>query len=138
MDKFEKLKENRKFMKGFAAETGIEEVEIKKGYARGEIKITKDHMNVIGSVHGGCIFTLADTISGAAACSYGFYQTTVSGSINYLSPAINISKLIAVAKEVKHGKTISVYDVDILNEDDKLLANASFTYFNLKRPIEGM
>lgn len=133
---FEEIMDIRNRENNFAVYIGIKTTEIKLGYAKGEIILSEEHNNIISSIHGGCIFSLADTIGGAAVSSHGNLVTTVSGNFNYLSPAINTSKLVAVAKEVKFGKRISVCDVEIFNDQDKLLAKGTFTYFNLEKPIE--
>jgi len=110
--------------------------EVKKGYAKGRLVIMPEHMNPIGSVHGGCIFFLCDTIGGTAAISHGTYATTISGNINYLNPAIDTKVLTAVAREVKYGKNIIVCDVEVFDEKDSIIAKGTFSYFNLNKPLE--
>jgi len=117
----------------FANYLGIRITEIKEGYAKGEMEIEDKFQNIINSVHGGCLFSLADTIAGAAAISYGEMATTISGSMNYLSPAMDTKKIMATAIEIKHGKRISVYDVEVVNDIGKLLAKGSFSFFNLEK-----
>jgi len=117
----------------FSAYLGIMTTEMRPGYAKGEMAVTPNLRNVIASVHGGVTYTLADTIGGAAATSHGFYVTTVSGNFNYLAPALDTEKLIAVAQEIKVGKRITVCDVKIYDDDDRLLAMGVFTYSNLGR-----
>jgi acyl-CoA thioesterase len=110
--------------------------EIKEGYAKGRLIVKPEHMNPVGSVHGGCIFFLADTIGGTAAISHGTYITTISGNISYLNPAINTSVLTAVAREVKWGKNIIVCDVEVFDEKERMIAKGTFSYFNLNKPLE--
>lgn len=130
---FEKLIQKRNQDSRFTAGMGIQTTEIREGYAKGEVDVTAGHLNTIGSVHGGCIFSLADTIAGSAAVSRGETLTTVSGNINYLSPALHTRRLTAEAREIKRGKNICVYEVDISDETGRLLAKASFTYFNIRK-----
>ena len=129
------IMEYRNRNNSFSKYLGIRTTEMEPGFARGEMPVKPEFENAVGSVHGGCIFTLADTIGGAAAASHGNRMTTVSSDFHYLSPAIGTSKLYAVAKEIKHGKTISVYDVEILDDREKLIAKGTFSYFNLGTPI---
>lgn len=110
--------------------------EVKKGYAKGRLVIRPEYMNPIGSVHGGCIFFLCDTIGGTAAISHGTYVTTISGNINYLNPAIDTSVLTAVAREVKYGKNIIVCDVEVFDEKNSIIAKGTFSYFNLNKLLE--
>ena len=62
---FEKLKELRNV--GFNREVGIVTAAISEGYARVEVEIGPQHVNPIGSVHGGVLFTIADTTAGGGS-----------------------------------------------------------------------
>ncbi|MGL5435287.1 MAG: PaaI family thioesterase [Lachnospiraceae bacterium] len=115
----------------FMGLVGIKLTQMEEGYAVGEIELKAHHKNLIGSVHGGCIFSLADSIAGAAAMSRGDRATTLSSDFHYLSPALTCEKLIASAKEIKNGKTITVIEVDVKDEKEILLAKGTFSYFSL-------
>ncbi len=122
----------------FAQYIGIVTMEMKEGHARGEMVLEKHHLNAVGSVHGGAIFALADTIGGAAAASYGTRTTTISGNFHYLTAAIGSRKLFAAAREIKYGKKIRVYDLEITDDQERLIAKGTFSYYNLGTPwIEG-
>lgn len=124
------LNENRS-MEGFVSETGIYITEIKAGYARGYFGAQHRHSNPNGSIHGGMIFTLADTVAGAAAESQGRMVTTMNASVNFLKPAFEGNILSAEAKIRKDGKNVCVYDVDICNEKEELIVTATLTFFYL-------
>lgn len=130
---FERLKEIRN--QGFIKKIGFTLTEIREGYAKGELILTPMHGNPIGSTHGGVIFSIADTVGGAAATSRGRMVTTVSGNINYLSPAMNCKKLIGESREIKTGKKMCVYEVAITNESDKIIAMATMTYYYLEKYV---
>lgn len=110
---------------------GIRYLKIEPGYARTEMDVFPCHLNVLGGVHGGCLFTLADTTIGASIAAYGSHVTTVNSSINFLKKAQNTSKLIAEAKIVKHGRTFSVSDGKIFDDKGNLLATTTMTFFHL-------
>ncbi|MCC8081781.1 MAG: PaaI family thioesterase [Lachnospiraceae bacterium] len=133
---FERLIEMRNT--GFAKEIGLRITQIREGYAKGELVLRPMHGNPIGSVHGGLIFTIADTVGGTAATSRGRFVTTVSGNMNYLRPAMNCEKLIGESVEIKIGKNMCVYDVVITNETGKEIAKATMTYYYLQNmpPVE--
>lgn len=132
---YKKLIEKRNKSGSFGAGIGIRILEIGEGYGYGELSIEKLHINDIGSVHAGVIFTFADLVGWSGTMAYGNDVTTVNSTINFLKAAINTEKLIGKAKVVKQGKTISVVDVDINNEKGTLIATATFTYFNLRKKI---
>lgn len=134
--KYEKLIKYRNSTDPFGKQIGIEITSLSEGCAKGELTINKNHLNPVNSVHGGCLFTMADIIGGAAAWSRGDDVVTTSSNITYLNPALGSRKLIAVAREIKYGKKISVYDIDIYDEKDRLIAKATNSYYNLGKKIE--
>ncbi len=121
---------------GFVKEVGYKTLEMREGYARGELELTEKHGNPIGSIHGGVLFTIADNTGGAAATSRGRYVTTLSGEIHYLRPAIGCKKLIGESREIKTGKRICVYEVMITDETGRELAIATMTYQYLDKLVE--
>lgn len=114
---------------------GIELIEYREGYAKGRMKVTENNVNPYGSVHGGALYSLADTISGFAAASYGTYASTVSGNMNFISPAIDTKYVICEAKEVRQGKKISLYNVELFNDEGKILDNGSFIFYMLNKKV---
>ena len=67
----------------FAQHIGMELLEVTEGYALGRIRLAKQYENIYGGMHGGCAYSLADTLSGIAASTYGEYVTTLYASMNY-------------------------------------------------------
>ena len=128
---FEKLKELRNV--GFNREVGIVRAGISEGYARVEVEIGPQHVNPIGSVHGGVMFTIADTTAGAAATSPRRYMTTMSSSMNFLRPAIGCKKLTGESREIKVGKQVCVYEVTITDETGREIAVATMTFHAIPR-----
>ena len=100
-----------------------------------DVAFREYHVNPIGSVHGGVIFFLADSVGGTAASSRGSRVTTANGTISYLNAAMNPEKLIAEAVELKAGKNLLTYDVYIRTEEGKLVAKATLEYFSLHMEI---
>lgn len=104
--------------------------EVRKGYARVEMLIDQHILNVHGFVHGGALYSLADTAAGAASFATGRDSVTLTGTINYIKPGKG-GKLIGIATEISHGRTTGVYEVFIYNDDSILLSRATFTMFFL-------
>ena len=61
----------------------IELVDMSLGYVKGKMMVTEDVLNPYGSVHGGCLYSLADIVSGIAACTYGKFSSTIDGTMTY-------------------------------------------------------
>lgn len=105
-------------------------VEVKKGYAKVEMIIDEHILNVHGFVHGGALYSLADTAAGAASFATGRDSVTLSGTINYIKPGKG-GKLIGIAQEISAGRTTGVYEIFIFNDAEVLLSRATFTMFFL-------
>ena len=105
-------------------------IELWEGHARVEMVIDEQILNVHGFVHGGALYSLADTAAGAASFATGRDSVTLTGSINYIKPGRG-GKLIGVASEISRGRTTGVYEVFIYNDAPLLLSRATFTMFFL-------
>lgn len=116
----------------FRIAVGVRFLEREIGYAKAEMDILPWHLNPLGIIHGGCLFTLADTTSGASALGRGGRVSTVNGSINYLKAGKNTTKIVAEAHEIKYGRTLSVCEAKIFNDKGELLATTSMTFFHMK------
>ncbi|MDD6310943.1 MAG: PaaI family thioesterase [Firmicutes bacterium] len=133
---YQKLIEHRNRTNLFSQYVGIEITDIKEGYAETKLITRKEHLNPAGAVHGGVLYSLADIATGSAAASYGYHIATVDSSFNFLRAGLNVTELKAVAKERKHGKRISFFDVSVYDQDGNELASGSYTYTQLKTQIE--
>lgn len=116
----------------FVASMGIKILDIREGYVKARVPKKKELENIYGDMHGGCLYAVADNMAGVAASTYGYYVTTVNGSIQYLKAARDIENIFCEATVIKPGKRISVVHVKITDDKDNLLNTAEFTYFNLK------
>lgn len=120
---------------GFAKHTGIEVLEAENGHAVGRIVLNEVHRNPIGSIHGGCIFTLVDTIAGTAFVTTGKSCTTLSSNIDFLSAAIKSRELIARATPTRIGNHIAVFEVSVTDDREVLIAKATVTFYVLENVV---
>lgn len=133
---YQKIIDFRNNSGGFTMVNGIKITKVSEGYAEGEIEITDKHLNMSKGIHGGCIFSLADSVAGSAVWSRGHKATTSNSNINFLRPTFGVKKLTAKAREIKNGNNLLVYDVDVEDEKSRLVAKATVTYFNLKIDLD--
>jgi acyl-CoA thioesterase len=105
----------------FAEYTGIKVIEVSAGLAVTELTINQNHLNGVGKVQGGVIFTLADFAFGLASNSGGIATLGVNVSITYLKSPAGKS-IRAVAREIDSRNRISFFRVDVLDEDGSLVA----------------
>lgn len=132
---FQKLKDLRNTANPFVQKLGIVVEEIGKGYARVTKRVEADDLNPVGVPHGGVYFSMADTACGSAMASYGYLAVTVSAAYNFLRSGAPGDVLTAEAREVKPGRTLSVFDVRITGRDGALLGTGSFTFYRLEERI---
>ncbi|MBR1470541.1 MAG: PaaI family thioesterase [Lachnospiraceae bacterium] len=114
---------------------GIELLELKEGYARGRLPFSEDIVNPYGSMHGGVLYSLADTIAGLAACTCGRYSSTIDGGLHYLRPAMGTAYVYCEAHVLRQGRQIAVYRAELLDDRGVLLDTGEFTYFMLEEEV---
>ena len=112
----------------FAYENGITVTAARPGYAEGMLEVRPTSSNPGGTVHGGCLYTLADTVAGTAACAHGASCVTISGTLEFLRPATGPT-IRCVATPKKQGQTLSVMQVVLTNDVGKEVATGTFTFF---------
>jgi acyl-CoA thioesterase len=110
---------------------GIKVLEIREGYAKMTMPVAEEHLNFMGSTHGGAVFALADCAFGAAVNFGGNRAVAVQVSINYLKPSAKGDTLTAEASVVSEGKTFALCNVNVSKEGK---AVALFTGLAYKMP----
>jgi acyl-CoA thioesterase len=104
----------------FAKLLGLELVKIDIGYAEVRMEILEKHLNGIGIVQGGAIFTLADFAFAAASNAGGKVTVGINANITYSKPARG-KCLLAKATETSASRSLCNYTVDIFDEDNEVL-----------------
>ena len=136
MGDFSKLMAYRNEVNAFAKLLHIEAVELREGYAKAVMPIGEELRNPQGAVHGGVLYTLADVAGGNAAASHGEWIATLDSDFHYLRPGLDLTALTAVATELKYGRRVSVYHVEVSDQNGTVLGVGTFTYTGLGRSIE--
>ena len=126
------VKDTLKDIKGFIGNNNYNVIKVEEGYCELEGVISETSYNNMNIVHGGYIFGLADTAAGIAALSNVFGSdvniVTVDANINYFKPAKG-ERLVAKASVIKPGKTISVIEVEIYNDNNDMVAKSYMTFY---------
>ena len=105
----------------FAEYVGIELLEVEEGKAKTRMEINENHLNGIGTVHGGALFTLADFTFAVAANSYGNVTVAINANISFMKAAKE-GFLFAEAREISRNPKISTYTIDITDSAGELIA----------------
>lgn len=132
----QKILEYRNARNRFCQRIGITVTELSPGYAKVVKTVTEDDLNPVDVAHGGLYFTMADNAAGSAMAAYGTRAVTLNAQYNFMRPARTGDTLTAVAQESKHGGTICVYEVRITDQNDNLTGTGTFTFYDLKQPLD--
>ena len=128
MDFLEQLKQHINEHDTFGKSSRVKLLAIKPGYAEAVMEITENSCNAVGTVQGGAIFTLADMAFAGAANSCGDKCVAMNAAASFIRPGSG-RFLRAEAREVSRGRRSCVIDVEVRNEEDKLVAKIQFTGF---------
>ena len=83
----------------------------------------------IPAVHGGIIAALIDLAGGAALfVELQFPTPTIDMRVDYLRPAIAGKALVADARVKRLGATVAFVDIDVNDEDGRLVATGRCAY----------
>jgi acyl-CoA thioesterase len=107
--------------------------EAREGYARVRMLLRPDMANGHGIVHGGMIFSLADSAFAYACNSRNATTVAAHASISFLSPAKVGETLIAEAEERAREGRSGVYAVRVTADDGRIVAE----FQGLSRQIGG-
>jgi acyl-CoA thioesterase len=122
---------------------GLELIDVKKGWAKVKLPFARKLTQPLGLVHGGAIFSAAD--SAVAMALIGLVDrdetfTTVEMKINFIKP-FDAGEMIAEARIIHKGAKTALGDVEIRNGDGTLIAKGLATYMILKKndfvPVSG-
>ena len=105
----------------WARETGIKLIEVSTGRAKIRMMIEGRHLNGHGTVHGGAIFTLADTAFALASNSHGIPAAAINAHISYVKSA-SAGTLYADAVESSLSPKIATYSVIVTDDKGERIA----------------
>lgn len=101
---------------------GMQVQSVDKGTAIVSMKVSQMMLNGHNSCHGGMLFTLGDSAFAFACNSENQAAVAAGCSIEYVRPAFEGDVLTAIAQVKTQGRTTGTYDVEITNQDNKLVA----------------
>jgi len=129
MPTLEEIKNKRLNLNRFMTYNFIELSVLELDRAECRLTLRPESTNPSGMLHGGALYTMADSTAGSAAHSDGRIYVTQDSSMNYLSN-IKEGTAVAVGTVVHRGKTTCLVNVDITAEaTGKLMATGRFTFF---------
>ncbi len=101
---------------------GMQVAEVDEGYACVYLTIEEHHCNGMGNCHGGVTYALADSAFAFSCNSRNQLTVAQHNSITYLAPVKVGDVIKATAKELSLVGRSGLYDVELSNQDDVVVA----------------
>ena len=121
----------------FVHHVGMRIDEASAGHSRCSLAVQDFHINSTGVVHGGVLFTLADTAMGAAVHSSledGEICATIEIKIAYFKPVFE-GEVVCTGEIVNRGKTVASTESSLF-VGDVLVAKATGSFAIFKRKTD--
>jgi acyl-CoA thioesterase len=106
----------------FSQWLGVELLDIKPGFCRLQMTIREEMTNGFKIAHGGICYSLADSALAFASNAHGKMAVSIETSISHLTKLKAGEVVIADAKEIFCSEKTGVYQVEIKNQENKLIA----------------
>ncbi len=121
----------------FAKHLGIEIPEHGPGYAKAKLELTPNHLNSVGTVHGGVVFSLADAAFSVASNSRGAVSVAIQASISFFR-AVSAGTLYAEAREVALSPKLATYSIEVRDGSDAPIALFQGTVYRKTAKVEDL
>ena len=112
----------------YAALSHIRLIRAENGSAEAEMTVCPEHLNGVGIVQGGAIYTIADFALAAAANSRGVPAVTLTTTITFFKGESS-GVFRAVAQELSLRHAVATYQVDVLNGQGERIAALQGTVY---------
>ncbi|NQW01197.1 MAG: PaaI family thioesterase [Rhodospirillales bacterium] len=119
---------------GYARHLGIELVEVGQGRAVMEMEIQDRHLNFLGAVHGGAIFSLADMAFGLASNTEQSMRVGIDAHIAFVARVDQGERIRASAFKFAENRRTAVYQVNI-TRNAEAIATFTGTVYITNRPF---
>lgn len=113
----------------FSQWLGIERIQQGPGQSHLKMLIRKEMLNGFGIAHGAITYALADSALAFASNAHGRHSVSVETSISHLLPLKEGDSIETKVKEISLNHRIGLYHIDILNQDQQLVATFKGTVY---------
>lgn len=120
----------------FSQWMGLQIDAVGPGYCKLHYRVTDQMVNGFNQVHGGILFSAADSAFAFACNSHGRITVALDVSITFTRPARTGDQLNVEAKEIYLGNKTGVYDIRTTNADGELVALFKGTAYRTSSMVE--
>jgi acyl-CoA thioesterase len=119
----------------YAHYLGVEILQWNEGYAKARLELNNNHLNSVHTVHGGVLFSLADSAFSVASNSHGTVAVAIQVCISYFK-AVSGGTLYAEAREVSRNPKLATYLIEVTDDSGSLLALFQGTVYRKSARVE--
>lgn len=120
----------------FSQWLGLEIDESGPGYCKLHYRINDQMLNGFGIVHGGVVFSAADSAFAFACNSHGNLTVALDVSITFTRPARSGDLLVVEARELHLGNRTGLYEIRTTNEAGELVALFKGTAYRTSKEVK--
>jgi acyl-CoA thioesterase len=114
---------------------GLQIDEHRTGYCKLHYVVNETMLNGFDNIHGGILFSAADSAFAFACNSHGVITVALDVSISFTRPAKSGDRLTVEAIEVYLGNKIGIYDIRTTNEKGELIALFKGTAYRTSKEV---
>ena len=116
---------------GFDSLVGLRLLSSTKDQTVAQFDVTPDHHQPVGLLHGGVLCTVVETVGSVSGSAwYGGPVVGTSNHTNFLR-AVRSGTLTATSTPIHRGRTQQLWEVDITDEQGRLVAKGQLRLANL-------
>ena len=121
----------------FAKENGMVITRLENGASEAVLTASERHFNGMNIIMGGALFTLSDFAFAAAIHTFGFCAVGMNSSTAFLKPGKGVpgAKFTARATLVSKTRRTAVFDVNVYDDENRLLTHSIMTGFITETPL---
>ena len=106
----------------FSRWLGLQVDEYREGYCRLHYTVRKEMLNGFSIVHGGIIFSAADSAFSFACNSHGQLSVALDVHISFIRPVKEGVTLTVEASEIHTGNKTSFYNVTTIDDNGEIIS----------------
>ncbi|MDO5027251.1 MAG: PaaI family thioesterase [Tissierellia bacterium] len=106
----------------------LEIEEVATDFVKMSVEVLPQTSNPYGMIHGGVLFTLADSVAGLTCITMGKKVVTLTSNIQFVKSARS-GRVHASPRILHKGRTTILMEVDMVDDSSNLISKASFNMF---------
>lgn len=120
----------------FSKWMGVEIIEVEKGSCTIKCPVNESMLNGFDVVHGGIIFSLADTALAFSAATEGRVALALDNSISYTKKAHLGDTLTARSEAVNITYRTGLFDIKVHNQSSDIIAVMKGMVYRTEKPLK--